>query len=110
MLATRFTELVGCSVPIQQAPIGGAARPPLVAAVANAGGLGMLARTLLPVPVLAGLLDELAARTSGAWGVNFLMPFLDREAVALAATRAKVVEFFYGAPAASLVELVHAGG
>jgi nitronate monooxygenase len=110
MLATRFTELVGCQTPLQQAAIGGAARPPLVAAVADAGGLGMLARTLLPVPVLAAMLDELRARTSGAWGVNFLMPFLDREAVAVAAARARVVEFFYGEPDASLVELVHTGG
>jgi nitronate monooxygenase len=43
MLTTRFTELVGCSVPIQQAGMGrGIASPRLAAAVANAGGLGMV--------------------------------------------------------------------
>src|SRR6266849_6435771 len=38
MLATRFTELVGCSVPIQQAGMGAVAPPELAAAVSEAGG------------------------------------------------------------------------
>jgi len=38
MLATRFTQLVGCSIPIQQAPIGGLANADLAATVSNAGG------------------------------------------------------------------------
>lgn len=42
MLTTRFTELVGCSVPIQQAGMGSHANPRLAAAVANTGGLGMV--------------------------------------------------------------------
>ena len=42
MLATRFTELVGCSVPIQLAGMGPVANPRLAAAVTNAGGLGQV--------------------------------------------------------------------
>ena len=42
MLTTRFTELVGCTVPIQQAGMGFFAHPPLAKAVAKAGGLGMV--------------------------------------------------------------------
>jgi nitronate monooxygenase len=109
VLATRFTSLVGCRVPLQQAGMGGVAMPPLVLAVAEAGGLGMLGGVMVPPPVLAGMLDDLAARTRGAFGVSFLMPFLDRDAVPIAATRARVVEFFYGEPEAALVEAVHAG-
>ena len=90
--------------------MGGVAMPPLVLAVAEAGGLGMLGGVMLPPQVLAGMLDDLAARTRGAFGVNFLMPFLDRDAVPVAATRARVVEFFYGEPEVGLVETVHAGG
>ena len=90
--------------------MGGVAMPPLVLAVAEAGGLGMLGGVMLPPPVLAGMLDDLAARTRGAFGVNFLMPFLDRDAVPIAAARARVVEFFYGEPEVGLVETVHAGG
>ncbi len=41
MLTTRFTQLIGCSVPIQQAPIGGLANADLAAAVSNAGALEM---------------------------------------------------------------------
>jgi len=110
VLETRFTSLVGCRVPLQQAGMGGVAMPPLVLAVAEAGGLGMLGGVMLPPPVLAGMLDDLAARTRGAFGVSFLMPFLDRDAVPIAATRARVVEFFYGEPEAALVDAVHAGG
>jgi NAD(P)H-dependent flavin oxidoreductase YrpB (nitropropane dioxygenase family) len=90
--------------------MGGIAMPPLALAVAEAGGLGMLGAPMIPPPVLAEMLDTLATHTRGAFGVSFLMPFLDRDAVAVAATRARVVEFFYAEPEAALVETVHAGG
>ena len=38
MLKTKFTELVGCTVPIQQAGMGKIASPQLAAAVATADG------------------------------------------------------------------------
>jgi NAD(P)H-dependent flavin oxidoreductase YrpB (nitropropane dioxygenase family) len=114
MLTTRFTELVGCSVPIQQAGMGGLANPNLAAAVTNAGGLGM-------VTVAGGTLDEIArwldttrAKTSGPIGANFLLHIVDpAEApkyVATAAARAKVVDFFYTDPDPALIEIVHAAG
>ena len=109
MLQTRFTDMLGCSVPLQQAPIGGAS-PHLTAAVAEAGGLGMLGAVRYPPPVLSAMLDAIDAQTSGVFGVNILIPFLDRACVEVAAARARVVEFFYGDPDASLVDLVHAGG
>jgi NAD(P)H-dependent flavin oxidoreductase YrpB (nitropropane dioxygenase family) len=90
--------------------MGGAAVPRLAAAVAGAGGLGMVGGTLVPPPELAQALDELRDKKVGAVGVNFLMPFLQREAVEVAASRVKVVEFFYGLPDRSLVDLVHKGG
>jgi NAD(P)H-dependent flavin oxidoreductase YrpB (nitropropane dioxygenase family) len=110
MLATRFTELVGCRLPLQQAGMGGVTTPALALAVTEAGGLGMLAGASLPPDALAALLDGLRGQTDGAFGVNFLMPFVNREAVRAAATRARLVEFFYGDPDPELVELVHAGG
>jgi ABC-type nitrate/sulfonate/bicarbonate transport system substrate-binding protein len=42
VLTTRFTQLLGCRVPIQQAPMGHVATVDLAAAVAGAGGVGML--------------------------------------------------------------------
>jgi NAD(P)H-dependent flavin oxidoreductase YrpB (nitropropane dioxygenase family) len=84
--------------------------PALAAAVASAGGLGMIGTPMLSTEALAARIAEVAARTSGVFGVNFLMPFLDRECVAVAARSARVVEFFYGEPERSLVDTVHAGG
>lgn len=110
-MATAFTELIGCQVPIQQAAMGGATTPQLAVAVSRAGGLGMLEHAS-PIP-LVDRIAELEQAHAGPFGVNFLMPFLDRsnlDDVELAAGRARLVEFFYDTPDPSLVSLVHAGG
>src|SRR2546430_6199492 len=82
VLSTAFTELVGCRVPIQQAGMGGVATPELAAAVADAGGLGMVSLVFMPAGEVGTALDALAARTAGPVGLNILMPFLDRDVVA----------------------------
>jgi nitronate monooxygenase len=110
VIVTSFTKLVGVSAPIQLAAMGGVATPALVAAVSDAGGLGMLSAPLLSPAELEAMLDEIAARTRGAFGVNFLIPFLDPECVSVAARRARVVEFFYGDPDPRLVERARAFG
>lgn len=110
MLTTRFTTLVGCTVPLQQAGMGGVATGELAAAVADAGALGMIGGVRLPAPFLVDVLDRLRQATRGVFGVNFLMPFLDRACVEAAAARVRVVEFFYGDPDPGLVQLVHASG
>ena len=92
MLTTAFTDLVGCQVPIQQAGMGGVATPELAAAVADAGGLGMVSMVLQPADAVAAGLDALAKQTRGEVGINFLMPLLDPEAVDAAASRVRVVE------------------
>jgi NAD(P)H-dependent flavin oxidoreductase YrpB (nitropropane dioxygenase family) len=112
MLKTRFTELVGCTVPIQQAPIGGCANPRLAAAVAAAGGLGMVSVTGDPPTIVAAQLDEARRHGAGSIGAHFfrLMDAAAPETVAAAAERARVVDFFYADPDPALVEVVHAGG
>jgi nitronate monooxygenase len=107
MWGTAFTELVGCQLPIQQAAMGGATTPELAVAVSRAGGLGMLQHGGLTP--LADRIAQVEQAQAGPFGVNFLMPFLDREAPADVG-RAHLVEFFYGAPDPGLVGLVHAGG
>ncbi|HWC28151.1 MAG TPA: nitronate monooxygenase, partial [Solirubrobacteraceae bacterium] len=108
MISTRFTELVGCSVPVQQAPNGELARnPDLAIAVARAGGHGMLAAITTALPELEAALDELVASAGRAWGVNVIVPMTPRESVELAAERAPLVDCHQGDPDPALVELVH---
>ena len=114
MLSTRFTQLVGCTVPIQQAPIGGCASPRLAAAVAEAGGLGMVSVTGDPPEIVAAQLDEARRLSTRPIGAHFFMLMVDRdsvpESVAAAAERAPVVDFFYADPDPALVDIVHAAG
>jgi NAD(P)H-dependent flavin oxidoreductase YrpB (nitropropane dioxygenase family) len=110
MIATTFTKLIGCTVPIQLAPMPGIATVELATAVADAGALGMIGAPMLPPPLLETLLQDLRKRTRGVFGVGFLMPFLDTDCLAIAAENAPVVEFFYGQPDAELIAAVHAGG
>src|SRR5262245_51453266 len=108
MLTTRFAELVGCTVPIQQAGMGALANPRLAAAVANAGGLGMVSVYGHTPSKIAATLDQLHGLTSGVVGANFIMHFVEpalaHESVAAAAARVKVVEFFYSDPDPALVD------
>src|SRR5205814_9558162 len=90
--------------------VGGVATPELAAAVAEAGALGMVNLTMVPAEDVALALDALTKTTTGAVGMNFLMPFLDLAAVEVAASRVRVVEFFYAEPDAALVTRVHEGG
>src|SRR3989440_9983393 len=117
MLRTRFTELTGCKVPIQQAAIGGLARPQLATAVSEAGGLGMVYAGSFDPNQMTEVFEDIRRRTSGVFGANFLIPeafvsHLDeiREQVETACKLVKVVEFFYRQPDPSLVDLVHKGG
>ena len=109
-LTTSFTDLTGTAVPIQLAAMPGIATPELAAAVANAGGLGMIGAAMLSAELLEAELDRLAALARGAFGVNFLIPVLDPACIPIAARRARVVEFFYGDPQPALVASAHAGG
>jgi NAD(P)H-dependent flavin oxidoreductase YrpB (nitropropane dioxygenase family) len=86
------------------------ATPELAAAVGEAGALGMVNMTMIPADDVAIALDTLAKVTTGPVGMNVLMPFLDVAAVEAAASRLRVVEFFYGEPDAALVARVHEGG
>jgi nitronate monooxygenase len=111
VLTTPFTELLGCRLPLQQAPMGGVTTPELVAAVASAGAVGMVPAQMLAAEELAGLLDDLAGRGDGVVGVTFLLPFgADPTCVEVAAARARLVDFYYGDPDPALVARVHDGG
>jgi NAD(P)H-dependent flavin oxidoreductase YrpB (nitropropane dioxygenase family) len=109
-MATRATRLLGCELPIQLAPMGSvSATPALGLAVAAAGGHTVHPALSLPPAALAPVLDVLDEATA-AWGVNFLVPLMDRSSLRLVAERAPYVDFFLGEPDATLVALVHEHG
>src|SRR6266851_7275407 len=97
MIATSFTSLVGCSMPVQLAAMGGVGTTELAAAVAGAGGLGMVPAGTQPA--------------TGPCGVNFLMPFgPSLDDITAAAGQCRVVEFFYADPRADVVSAAHGAG
>ena len=77
-LETSFTRLVGCNVPIQLAGMGSILSPELAAAVSDAGGLGQITFAGIEVDDAKQRLDKLTSLTSKPFGVNILIPYLDR--------------------------------
>lgn len=73
-MTTSLCLRLSMDVPIVQAPMaGGWTTPALVAAVCNAGGLGVLAATRLSVHQLQEQIDAVRRLTSRPFGVNFLL-------------------------------------
>jgi NAD(P)H-dependent flavin oxidoreductase YrpB (nitropropane dioxygenase family) len=110
VLSTEFTRLVGCRVPIQQAAMGRIAGPALAAAVAGAGGLGMIPQ--FGRQPAAERLAWLAGNATGAVGMGFFAAEVERdlESFDAAARSLRVVEVFWGAPRADWVRRIHDGG
>ena len=69
-LHTRFCDLVGVRYPIVQTGMGWVAGPRLVAATAEAGGLGILASATMTFDELVTAIAEVRARTDRPFGVN----------------------------------------
>ncbi|MGY1722234.1 NAD(P)H-dependent flavin oxidoreductase [Blastococcus sp. SYSU DS0533] len=109
-MQTRFTTLVGCSVPIQQAPMGAVSSPDLAVAVADAGAVGTLCALGVPGETFVRRLDDMRQRTSGVLSANILLEDTDEELIVAAAERVRVVDFFWFDPSPRLVELVHRAG
>jgi nitronate monooxygenase len=68
---TPVTELLGIEHPILQAPMASVATPALAAAVSEAGGLGALGSSMLPVDELRRQTAELHERTDRPFQLNF---------------------------------------
>lgn len=78
-MKTRITELLGIENPIIQAGMNYGAYPPLVAAVSNAGGLGILGAGSMNAQKLRHNIKMIRSMTSKSFGVNLLAtsPLLD---------------------------------
>src|SRR5256714_8075868 len=74
MITTRFTELVGVDHPIVSAGMGGGATGgELVAAVSEAGGVGVVGASFVPPDDVANLMQRARELTSKPIGINLLL-------------------------------------
>jgi len=110
-IETSLTRLLGLDVPIVQAPIGGLAVPPLAAAVANAGALGMLSMSWQDPDQIPAILAETRRLTDRAFGVNLILADnVQDERVRICLEQGvRLVSFFWGDPSPFLPD-VHAAG
>jgi len=79
MIRTALTELLGIRVPVVQGGMQWVGKPPLPAAVSNAGGLGMITALTQPNPeALRVVIRETQAATDKPFGVNItLLPSIN---------------------------------
>lgn len=69
-IRTAFTDLVGIRFPIINAGMGWVSLPKMVAAVSNAGGLGILGAGVQPPAVVAEQIREIRKLTDRPFGIN----------------------------------------
>jgi len=83
LLRTPLCDLLGIDHPIIQAGMGEFTSAELVAAVSNAGGLGILGCAYRSINEISSQLTETRERTDRPFAVNHLLLTLDQEAFAL---------------------------
>jgi NAD(P)H-dependent flavin oxidoreductase YrpB (nitropropane dioxygenase family) len=100
-MRTRITDLFGIDYPLISAPMGpDISGPELVAAVSDAGALGLLQAQLAPPPVLRDEIRRIRNLTDKPFGVNFLLHFPVEDSVAVCLSeKVKALSFFWGDPA-----------
>jgi NAD(P)H-dependent flavin oxidoreductase YrpB (nitropropane dioxygenase family) len=95
---------VGVRYPIVQTGMGWVAGPRLVAATANAGGLGILASATMTLEELSAAIADVRARTSAPFGVNLRTDVADvNDRIALMIETGARVASFAQAPNPALV-------
>lgn len=110
VLQTSLCSLLNIELPIIQAPIGGATCPALVAAISNAGGLGMLSVTWRDVATIRRMIREIRQLTDRPFGVNLVLQWPPEEKLqACLEEGVPVVSFFWGDPS-PYIHAVHAAG
>jgi enoyl-[acyl-carrier protein] reductase II len=97
-LKTRITELFGIRHPIVLSGMSWISVPQMVAAVSNAGGLGILATGPLDVDQTRQAIQEIRARTDRPFGANatLLMPGAAENAKVLLEEQVPVINFALG--------------
>ena len=110
-MKTALCELLGIEYPIIAAPMGpDLTGPDLVAAVSNAGGLGILQAQLASPQLFREEIRRVRELTDKPFGVNLILHFPVDEKVAICIDECvPIVSFFWGDPT-PYVEHVRSGG
>ncbi|HSF14620.1 MAG TPA: nitronate monooxygenase family protein [Vicinamibacteria bacterium] len=111
MLRTNLCDLLGIEHPVVLAPMGpDISGPELVAAVSEAGGLGILQSQLSPPGHLREQIRRIRERTAKPFAVSFLVHFPHEDAVRICLEEGvRAVSFFWGPPS-PLIETIHRAG
>jgi NAD(P)H-dependent flavin oxidoreductase YrpB (nitropropane dioxygenase family) len=108
---TALTRLVGVEHPVVQTGMGWVAGPQLVAATAEAGGLGILASATMNVEELEKAIAATRNRTSRPFGVNLRADAVDAEQRIDLLIKEKIrVASFARAPQADLIKKLKDAG
>src|SRR5262245_34696885 len=110
-MKTELCHLLGIEHPIIAAPMGpDLTGPEFVAAVSNAGGLGILQAQLAPLNQFRAEIRRVRELTNKPFGVNLILHFPVKEHVALCLEeRVPILSLFWGDPA-PYIERAHVAG
>jgi len=114
-IGTDLTERLGLRWPIVQAPIGSGTTPELAAAVTNAGGLGTVSITWLPLDRARRAIEEARSLADGPVGVNVVIDpdskwlSTDEQLSVVEETGVEVVSLSFGEAAPHVGRLHDAG-
>jgi enoyl-[acyl-carrier protein] reductase II len=110
-METRVTELLGIRYPILQGAMAWISYAPLVAAVSEAGGLGIIGGTIMTPSALRAEIHAVRALTDKPFGVNIisLSPWIDEILSVLVEEKVLVATYGTGNPR-RIIEKLKPGG
>ncbi|MES1199252.1 MAG: nitronate monooxygenase [Pseudomonadota bacterium] len=111
MFDTRITRKFKLKAPIINAGMAFVAGPELAAAVANAGGLGMLGGAMVPPEGLRAMIQATRSMTEKNFGVDLIGDFVeDAHVDVLIEEEVPLAVFFWSPPSSAQVARLKAGG
>jgi len=117
MWRSSFTREYGLELPFVSAGMGFVALPELVAAVSNAGGLGLLGVAPAPAQLMHEMVSRTKSLTTRPFGVDLIVeetafgPCTTEQHIEVClAERVPVVVFFWHLPPRDWITRLHAGG
>ena len=110
-MKTRVTEALGIEYPIFQGAMAHISFAPMVAAVSEAGGLGIIGGTIMTPDIIRKEIHKVRELTDKPFGVNIisLSPLIKEILVVLVEEKVKVATYGAGNPS-KIIEKLKPGG